>query len=31
MLALVRRYDRLGGSGAIAIPSAYTEAVAVTR
>jgi SAM-dependent methyltransferase len=31
ILALVRRYDRLGGSGAIAIPSAYTEAVAVTR
>ena len=31
MLALARRSDRLGGSGAIAIPSAYTEAVAVTR
>ena len=31
VLALVRRYDRLGGSGAVAIPSAYTEAVAVTR
>ena len=31
VLALARRSDRLGGSGAIAIPSAYTEAVAVTR
>jgi len=31
VLALVRRYDRLDGSGAVAIPSAYTEAVAVTR
>ena len=31
LLALARRSDRLGGSDAIAIPSAYTEAVAVTR
>jgi len=31
LVALARRYDRLGGSDAIAIPSAYTEAVAVTR
>jgi SAM-dependent methyltransferase len=31
LLALARRSDRLGGSGAIAIPAAYTEAVAVTR
>jgi SAM-dependent methyltransferase len=31
LLALARRSDRLGGSGAIALPAAYTEAVAVTR
>jgi hypothetical protein len=31
LLALARRSDRLDGSGAIALPAAYTEAVAVTR
>jgi SAM-dependent methyltransferase len=31
LVALARRYDRLGGGGAIAIPATYTEAVAVTR
>jgi SAM-dependent methyltransferase len=32
LVELARRWDRLGGgSGAIAIPAAYTEAVAVTR
>jgi hypothetical protein len=32
LLELARRSDRLGGgSGAIAIPAAYIEAVAVTR
>jgi SAM-dependent methyltransferase len=31
LVALVGRFDRLGGSGAVAIPSTYTEAVAVTR
>ena len=31
LIALARRSDRLGGSGAIALPAAYTEAVAVTR
>jgi len=31
LLALARRSDRLGGSGAIALPAAYTEAVAVKR
>ena len=31
LLALVRRSDRLGGAGAIAIPATYIEAVAVTR
>jgi SAM-dependent methyltransferase len=30
LVALVRRHDRLGG-GAVAIPSTYTEAVAITR
>jgi SAM-dependent methyltransferase len=30
LIALARRYDRLGGD-AVAIPAAYTEAVAVTR
>jgi SAM-dependent methyltransferase len=31
LVALVRDWDRLGGNGAIAIPSTYAEAVAVTR
>ena len=31
LLALVRRSDRLGGAGAVAIPATYIEAVAVTR
>ncbi|HWL32233.1 MAG TPA: methyltransferase domain-containing protein, partial [Gaiellaceae bacterium] len=31
LIALARRSNRLGGPGAIALPAAYTEAVAVTR
>jgi SAM-dependent methyltransferase len=31
LVALARRFDRLGDAGAIAIPAAYIEAVAVTR
>jgi SAM-dependent methyltransferase len=31
LVDLVRRYDRLGGHGAVAIPSTYLEAVAITR
>ena len=31
LIDLARRWNRLGGSGAIALPAAYTEAVAVTR
>jgi len=31
LVALVRKYDRLDATGAIAVPAAYTEAVAVTR
>ena len=31
LVALARRFDRLAGAGAIAIPSTYIEAVAVTR
>jgi ubiquinone/menaquinone biosynthesis C-methylase UbiE len=32
LVSLVRRFDRLGaGAGAIAVPAAYTEAVAITR
>jgi SAM-dependent methyltransferase len=31
LVELARRFDRLGGADAIAIPATYTEAVAVTR
>ena len=31
LVALARRFDRLGDAGAIAIPATYVEAVAVTR
>lgn len=31
LVALARRFDRLGGDGAVAIPSTYTEAVAIRR
>ena len=31
LVALARRFDRLGGTDAIAIPATYIEAVAVTR
>ena len=31
LIELVRRFDRLGGAGAVAIPSTYIEAVAATR
>jgi hypothetical protein len=31
LVALARRSDRLGGGGAVAIPAAYTEAVATVR
>jgi SAM-dependent methyltransferase len=31
LVALARRFDRLGGDDAVAIPATYTEAVAVTR
>lgn len=31
LVALARRYDRLGDTGAVAIPATYTEAVAITR
>jgi SAM-dependent methyltransferase len=31
LVELARRWDRLGSPGAIALPAAYTEAVAVTR
>ncbi|MGH3070860.1 MAG: class I SAM-dependent methyltransferase [Gaiellaceae bacterium] len=31
LVALARRFDRLGSGGAVAIPWTYTEAVAVTR
>ena len=31
LVELARRFDRLGGAGAIAIPASYVEAVAVTR
>jgi ubiquinone/menaquinone biosynthesis C-methylase UbiE len=30
LVALVRRYDRLGVPGAIAVPATYTEAIAIT-
>ena len=29
LVALARRFDRLGTGGAVAIPAAYTEAVAI--
>jgi ubiquinone/menaquinone biosynthesis C-methylase UbiE len=31
LVGLARRFDRLGGNGAVAIPATYIEAVAVTR
>jgi hypothetical protein len=31
LIELVRRFDRLGGGGAVAIPSTYIEAVAAAR
>jgi SAM-dependent methyltransferase len=31
LVELARRFDRLGGTDAIAIPATYTEAVAITR
>jgi ubiquinone/menaquinone biosynthesis C-methylase UbiE len=31
LVALARRYDRLGSGDAIAIPATYTEAIAITR
>jgi SAM-dependent methyltransferase len=31
LIELVRQFDRLGGAGAVAIPSTYIEAVAATR
>jgi hypothetical protein len=29
LVALARRYDRIGGADAIAIPATYTEAIAI--